>query len=82
MNPGGGKEPTGEEFCEEVWSVPTVQAAAELEIAEAALAKRDFPRLPTKPKIPPPVIQPSGHGTRQLPEQKQQYPFWLKYQGR
>jgi hypothetical protein len=42
-------------------------------------AKRDFPRPPTMPKIPPPVQQ-SGYGYQ--PEPKQQYPFWLKYQGR
>jgi hypothetical protein len=41
--------------------------------------KRDFPRPPTMPKIPPPTQQ-SGYGYQ--PEPKEQYPFWLKYQGR
>jgi hypothetical protein len=45
-------------------------------------AQRDFPRPPTMPKIPPPVVQQSGYGAGPAPEPKQQYPFWLKYQGR
>ena len=45
-------------------------------------AKRDFPRPPTMPKIPPPVVQQSGYGHSPAPEPKQQYPFWLKFQGR
>jgi hypothetical protein len=44
-------------------------------------AKRDFPRPPTMPKIPPPVQQ-SGYSSGYVPEPKQQYPFWLKYQRR
>jgi hypothetical protein len=44
-------------------------------------AKRDFPRPPTMPKIPPPV-QPSGYSYGYEKEEKQQYPFWLKYQRR
>jgi hypothetical protein len=44
-------------------------------------AKRDFPRPPTMPKIPPPVQQ-SGYSSGYVPEPKQQYPFWLKYQQR
>jgi hypothetical protein len=44
-------------------------------------AKRDFPRPPTMPKIPPPVQQ-SGYSSGYAPEPKQQYPFWLKYQRR
>lgn len=44
-------------------------------------AKRDFPRPPTMPKIPPPVQQ-SDYSSAYVPEPKQQYPFWLKYQGR
>lgn len=45
-------------------------------------AKRNFPRPPTMPKIPPPVIQQSGYGAGQTPELRQEYPFWLKHQGR
>lgn len=45
-------------------------------------AKRDFPRPPTMPKIPPPVVQQSGYSHDHVPQPKQQYPFWLKYQGR
>ncbi|MEO7298366.1 MAG: hypothetical protein ABI042_07295 [Verrucomicrobiota bacterium] len=45
-------------------------------------AKRDFPRPPTMPKIPPPVVQQSGYSSSAAPEPKQQYPFWLKYQAR
>jgi hypothetical protein len=45
-------------------------------------AKRDFPRPPTMPKIPPPVVQQSGYEAGYVPEPKQQYPFWIKYQGR
>lgn len=41
-------------------------------------AKRDFPRPPTMPKIPPPV-PPGGHSFGYAPEPKQQFPFWLKY---
>lgn len=41
-------------------------------------AKRDFPRPPTMPKIPPPV-QPGVHSFGHSPEPKQQFPFWLKY---
>lgn len=44
-------------------------------------AKRDFPRPPTMPKIPPPIQQ-SGYAAAHTPEPKQQYPFWLKYQRR
>lgn len=40
--------------------------------------KRDFPRPPTMPKIPPPV-QPDVHSFGHTPEPKQQFPFWLKY---
>ena len=43
-------------------------------------AKRDFPRPPTMPKPPPPIIQHSG-SSEYVPEPKP-YPFWLKYQGR
>jgi hypothetical protein len=43
-------------------------------------AKRDFPRPPTMPKIPPPVQQ-SGHSSGYAPDPKP-YPFWLKYQRR
>jgi hypothetical protein len=45
-------------------------------------AKRDFPRPPTMPKIPPSVVQQSGYSHDPVPQPKQQYPFWLKYQGR
>lgn len=41
-------------------------------------AKRDFPRPPTMPKVPPPV-QPGGHSFGHTPEPRQQFPFWLKY---
>jgi hypothetical protein len=41
-------------------------------------AKRDFPRPPTMPKIPPPA-QPGGHSLGHTPEPKQQFPFWLKH---
>jgi hypothetical protein len=44
--------------------------------------KRDFPRPPTMPKIPPPVIQQSHYPSENVPQPKQQFPFWLKYQGR
>jgi hypothetical protein len=44
-------------------------------------AKRDFPRPPTMPKIPPPVVQQSGYPSAHIPDPKP-YPFWLKYQGR
>ncbi len=44
-------------------------------------AKRDFPRPPTMPKIPPPV-QAGGYAYGQEKPEKQQYPFWLKHQGR
>jgi hypothetical protein len=43
--------------------------------------KRDFPRPPTMPKIPPPV-QAGGYSHGYEQTEKQQYPFWLKYQGR
>jgi len=43
--------------------------------------KRDFPRPPTMPKIPPPVQQ-NDHWSSSTPEPKQQYPFWLKHHGR
>lgn len=45
-------------------------------------AKRDFPRPPTMPKLPPPIVQQSGYSHDPVPQPKQQYPFWLKYQGR
>ena len=45
-------------------------------------AKRDFPRPPTMPKIPPPVVQQNDYSSGYAPEPKQQYPFWLKYQRR
>jgi hypothetical protein len=41
-------------------------------------AKRDFPRPPTLPKIPPPVVQQSGYGHASIPETKP-FPFWLKH---
>lgn len=41
-------------------------------------AKRDFPRPPTMPKIPPPV-QPGSHSFGYTPEPKQPFPFWLKH---
>jgi hypothetical protein len=44
-------------------------------------SKRDFPRPPTIPKIPPPAIQQndfSGHP----PQPKEQFPFWLLHRGR
>jgi hypothetical protein len=44
-------------------------------------AKWDFPRPPTMPKIPPPVIQQGGYSAAQTPEPKP-YPFWLKHQRR
>ncbi len=44
-------------------------------------AKRDFPRPPTMPKIPPPV-QPSNYASGSAPKPKEQFPFWLKHQGR
>ncbi|MDB6067406.1 MAG: hypothetical protein JWR26_3614 [Pedosphaera sp.] len=44
-------------------------------------AKRDFPRPPTMPKIPP-AVQPTGYPSSHAPEPKQQYPFWLRYQKR
>ncbi|HWD92274.1 MAG TPA: hypothetical protein VG938_07990 [Verrucomicrobiae bacterium] len=44
--------------------------------------KRDFPRPPTMPKIPAPVIQQSHYPSENIPQPKQQFPFWLKYQGR
>ena len=44
-------------------------------------AKRDFPRPPTMPKIPAPV-QAGGYSYGHEKPEKQQYPFWLKYQGR
>ena len=40
--------------------------------------KRDFPRPPTMPKIPPPV-QSGAHSFGYTPEPKQQFPFWLKH---
>jgi len=44
---------------------------------------RDFPRPPTMPKIPPPVVQQSGYGYSSTPAPAPApYPFWLKYQGR
>ena len=46
-------------------------------------SKRDFPRPPTMPKIPPPVVQQSGYGYSSTPAPAPSpYPFWLKYQGR
>ena len=42
--------------------------------------KRDFPRPPTMPKIPLPMVQHS-HPSYEPPP-KPEYPFWLKYQGR
>ena len=45
-------------------------------------ARRDFPCPPTMPKIPPPVVQQTAYGPGHALEPKQQYPFWLKYQGR
>jgi hypothetical protein len=44
-------------------------------------AKRNFPRPPTMPKIPPPVIQQSGYPPAHT-HTPDPYPFWLKYQGR
>jgi len=44
-------------------------------------AKRNFPRPPTMPKIPPPVVKQNDYASHQ-PEPPPQYPFWLKYQGR
>ena len=44
-------------------------------------AKRDFPRPPTMPKIPPPVVQQSGYPPVHTPDPKP-YPFWLKHQRR
>lgn len=41
-------------------------------------SRRDFPRPPTMPKIPPPVVQQSGYSSH-VPEVKP-YPFWLRYQ--
>jgi len=41
-------------------------------------AKRDFPRPPTMPKIPPPVVQENDYSSHR-PEPPPQYPFWLKY---
>lgn len=41
--------------------------------------RRDFPRPPTMPEIPPPVVQ---QATYQHAPASQPYPFWLKYQGR
>lgn len=41
-------------------------------------SKRDFPRPPTMPKVPPPV-QPGAHSFGHAPEPKQQFPFWLKH---
>lgn len=43
--------------------------------------KRDFPRPPTMPKIPQPVVQQNEYSPHR-PEPPPQYPFWLKYQGR
>lgn len=40
--------------------------------------KRDFPRPPTMPKVPPPA-QPGAHSFGHAPEPKQQFPFWLKH---
>jgi hypothetical protein len=42
-------------------------------------AKRDFPRPPTMPKIPAPVVQQSSYSHA---PPKEPYPFWLKYQRR
>jgi hypothetical protein len=44
-------------------------------------AKRDFPRPPTMPKIPPPVIQQQS-GYNPSPQPKEQFPFWLMHRGR
>jgi hypothetical protein len=44
-------------------------------------AKRNFPRPPTMPKMPPPVVKQNDCASHQ-PEPPPQYPFWLKYQGR
>lgn len=41
-------------------------------------SKRDFPRPPTMPKIPTPIVQ-SGYGAPS-PKAEAPYPFWLKYQ--
>lgn len=41
---------------------------------------RDFPRPPTMPKIPPPVVEQRGYGY--TPPPPTPYPFWLKHQGR
>jgi hypothetical protein len=44
---------------------------------------RDFPRPPTMPKIPPPVVQQSGYGYSSTPTTAPTlYPFWLRHQGR
>ena len=42
---------------------------------------RDFPRPPTMPKIPHPVVQQSGYGYSSTPAPTP-YPFWLRHQGR
>jgi hypothetical protein len=44
-------------------------------------AKRDFPRPPTMPKIPPPVVQQSSDETS-YNSAPYPYPFWLKNQRR
>ena len=43
--------------------------------------KRQLARLLTMPKIPSPV-QAGGYSHGYEQTEKQQYPFWLKYQGR
>ena len=42
---------------------------------------RDFPRPPTMPKIPPPVVEQRGYGYSSTPAPTR-YPFWLRHQGR
>lgn len=44
---------------------------------------RDFPRPPTMPKIPPPVVEQRGYGYSSTPAPAPTpYPFWLRHQSR